>query len=231
MAIQMRRGQKADFDPSKMLPGEWAVSIDNDTTRQKVWMCFAPGVVKEMGTYDDLLAIMEAHYAEIYADWMEGVICFAEETSTATQAYSVGDYVIVDEQMYKVTAAIAIGDTIEAGTNVVATLTGDELKALASSLAGKKSTQTAKTDPTADGNSLSFIDTITQNDNGEITATKKTVTTDATPTTGSTNPVQSGGVYSEIQTLNADLANKQSLLQVTQSISGGYLYNNYYSVS
>ena len=32
-------------------------------------------------------------------------------------------------------------------------------------------------------------------------------------------------------TLNADLASKQSLLQVTQSISGGYLYNNYYSVS
>ena len=39
------------------------------------------------------------------------------------------------------------------------------------------------------------------------------------------------GALPDAATLNADLANKQSLLQVTQSISGGYLYNNYYSVS
>ena len=53
MAIQMRRGQKADFDPTKMLPGEWAVSIDSDTNNQIVWMCFRAGVVKRMGTYED----------------------------------------------------------------------------------------------------------------------------------------------------------------------------------
>lgn len=53
MAIQMRKGLKADFDPTKMLPGEWAVSIDSDTSNQIVWMCFAAGVVKRMGTYED----------------------------------------------------------------------------------------------------------------------------------------------------------------------------------
>ena len=36
MAIQMRKGLKADFDPTKMLPGEWAVSIDSDTSNQIV---------------------------------------------------------------------------------------------------------------------------------------------------------------------------------------------------
>ena len=40
---------------------------------------------------------------------------------------------------------------------------------------GKKNVQTAKTDPSAAGTSLTFIATITQNTNGEITATKKTV--------------------------------------------------------
>lgn len=40
-----------------------------------------------------------------------------------------------------------------------------------------KTKQTAKTDPTASGTSVTFIDTITQNANGEITATKKTVRT------------------------------------------------------
>lgn len=38
-----------------------------------------------------------------------------------------------------------------------------------------KTTQTAKTDPTASGTSVTFIATITQNANGEISATKKTV--------------------------------------------------------
>lgn len=47
--------------------------------------------------------------------------------------------------------------------------------AINTSLGGKKSTQTAKADPTASGTSLTFIDTVTQNANGEITATKKTV--------------------------------------------------------
>ena len=42
-----------DFDPEKMKPGEWAVSIDSDRRKQKIWMCFAPGVVKRMGTYED----------------------------------------------------------------------------------------------------------------------------------------------------------------------------------
>lgn len=40
-----------------------------------------------------------------------------------------------------------------------------------------KTKQTAKTDPTASGTSVTFIDTITQNANGEMTATKKTVRT------------------------------------------------------
>ena len=51
--IQMLRGMKADFNPAKLLPGEWAVSIDADTNNQIVWMCFAPGIVKRMGTYED----------------------------------------------------------------------------------------------------------------------------------------------------------------------------------
>ena len=54
MAIQMRRGQSVDFDPTKMLTGEWAVSIDNETQKQMVYMCFAPGAVKRMAALEDL---------------------------------------------------------------------------------------------------------------------------------------------------------------------------------
>ena len=51
MAIQMRRGNAVDFNPSKMRPGEWAVSQDN----QKIYMCFTPGVVIEMATLSSVI--------------------------------------------------------------------------------------------------------------------------------------------------------------------------------
>lgn len=51
--MQMRRDKKVKFDPDKMMPGEWAVSIDQNRKDQWIWMCFAPGVVKRLGTYED----------------------------------------------------------------------------------------------------------------------------------------------------------------------------------
>lgn len=55
MAIRMRRGNEADFDPEKMLPGEWAVSTDTKYVR----MCFAPGIVLRMATYEAFESDME----------------------------------------------------------------------------------------------------------------------------------------------------------------------------
>lgn len=65
-------------------------------------------------------------------------------------------------------------------------------------LAGKKNTQTAKSSPSASGNALAFIDTITQNAQGVITATKKNVTVDSSPASGSNNPISSGGVHNAL---------------------------------
>lgn len=44
----MRRGMEEDFDPDQMTSGEWAVSTDT----KKVWMCFYPGLVVRMSTYE-----------------------------------------------------------------------------------------------------------------------------------------------------------------------------------
>ena len=54
--IQMRRGLEADFDPSKLNPGEFAVAVDTN----RVWLCFASGVVKELGLLDDINAQLAA---------------------------------------------------------------------------------------------------------------------------------------------------------------------------
>ena len=42
------------------------------------------------------------------------------EPSPATQAHAVGDYIVYNGQLYKVTAAIAQGESLSVGTNVEA---------------------------------------------------------------------------------------------------------------
>ena len=53
--IQMRRGLEQDFDADQMTAGEWAVSTDTKYVR----MCFAPGIVLRMATYEGFEADME----------------------------------------------------------------------------------------------------------------------------------------------------------------------------
>lgn len=57
--IQMRRGLEQDFDADQMTAGEWAVSTD----KKYVHMCFSPGIVVRMATYEafeeDMLEIQK----------------------------------------------------------------------------------------------------------------------------------------------------------------------------
>lgn len=46
--IQMRYGMEADLQPDQLVTGEWAVSTDT----KKIWMCFRPGLVLRMATYE-----------------------------------------------------------------------------------------------------------------------------------------------------------------------------------
>ena len=89
--IQILRGLKADFDPSKLRPGEWAASIDSDPSNQIVWMCFAAGVVKRMGTYEDFKKQIAEATSEIKEEYLaefqtilDQIEQLAEQTSTNT---------------------------------------------------------------------------------------------------------------------------------------------------
>lgn len=76
MAIRMRTGNEEKFDAGKMVPGEWAVSTDTKYVR----MCFAPGVVARMATYEAFEADM-VQIQTILAtcqDIQEAVEAFAE---------------------------------------------------------------------------------------------------------------------------------------------------------
>lgn len=54
MAIQNRRGLMADFDPNKLLPGEFAFPLDTG----EVFYCVAPGNVKRVATKEELQEIL-----------------------------------------------------------------------------------------------------------------------------------------------------------------------------
>ena len=57
-----------------------------------------------------------------------------ESSTTASAAYAEGDYLVLNDQLYKVTAAIASGQSLVIGTNIASTTTGAELATLNSSL-------------------------------------------------------------------------------------------------
>ena len=50
MAIQMRRGNLANYDPDKMLPGEFGVATDED----ELYISFGPGNSKRILTESDI---------------------------------------------------------------------------------------------------------------------------------------------------------------------------------
>lgn len=88
MAITMRKGAYADFDPSKMKAGEWAVSTDTDSNKQQVWMCFSPGVVKRMGTVEDFdmeIQILIRQYLDSMAESVEKAQESAELATSKAQ--------------------------------------------------------------------------------------------------------------------------------------------------
>lgn len=81
-------------------------------------------------TYGAYLETVKKH-AEVVGDSILSAIAPLEATYTASRAYTVGSYLFVGTKFYKVTAAIASGDTINPGTNVTQTTVAAQLMELA----------------------------------------------------------------------------------------------------
>lgn len=92
MAIQSRRGAYGDFDPDKMLPGEWASVLKDDPKAQDgkaVYMCFSAGDVKRMATYEDMKNNIQEATAEIIKQAKEEVTEYTKAAKeSAAQAES-----------------------------------------------------------------------------------------------------------------------------------------------
>ena len=91
MAIQMRRGPLAQYDKSKMLAGEWGISIDNDSDNQKAFISFAPGVSKEVMIVDDAEEQIAIATAEAINMATEEAEAWAHGNSFHVNDYASGD--------------------------------------------------------------------------------------------------------------------------------------------
>jgi hypothetical protein len=68
MAIRVRRGNKIDFDPNKLLSGEPSAPLDS----KELFIAFGPGDVKKIATYEDMVTNIENATTEIIADFTSG---------------------------------------------------------------------------------------------------------------------------------------------------------------
>ena len=132
MAIQNRRGAYTDFDPSKMLPGEYAVVLSDDPNGNEgyaIYMCFSSGTVKRI--------VLEGDLADMFLN-------LASEYDS-TSSYSVGNYCLHDHQFYKCTTAIGSGGETWNRNHWTSTTIAEEI------MTAMVSGWTA-TDPNNDGN-------------------------------------------------------------------------------
>lgn len=77
MAIQHRRGVYARFDPTRLVPGEWAIVLSGDPIAKDglaAYICFASGTVKRIATYEDL--------NDFFLNIREDTIEYIENTAT-----------------------------------------------------------------------------------------------------------------------------------------------------
>lgn len=90
MAIRVRQGKEKDFNPYKLLPGEWATVLD----KKYVYMCFSPGDVRRMATYEafeeDMILIQQilATCEDIQVA-VEAFKKIAEQHAIQAETYSV----------------------------------------------------------------------------------------------------------------------------------------------
>lgn len=69
-------------------------------------------------------------YIEKKLSAVKAIIAGVESDYTATQNYVIGDFIVAGDGLYRVTAAIASGETIDPGTNCTETTVAEQLKAL-----------------------------------------------------------------------------------------------------
>jgi hypothetical protein len=118
-----------DFDPTKMLPGEWGVSVDSDTKKQCVYMCFSSGVVKRMGTLEDFKAQILELTEDIREEYMaayEEILSQINDTEIKAEDNVNEFYTLRGDLEAKVASGYFVGATGPTGATGPQGLKGDK---------------------------------------------------------------------------------------------------------
>lgn len=89
MAIQHRHGEFKDFDPNKMVTAELAVVASGDPaspTGRTLYICFAPGVVKRIVSYEDFENELQNATEEIQQAFTQEIRTAISNSIAATNA-------------------------------------------------------------------------------------------------------------------------------------------------
>lgn len=189
------------------------------------------GVAVEVGDMlicntDDTAAATSSNYATIAANWdfvqtnLDGIVIGPASAVDGHIALFDG----ASGKLIKDSAKSL--DDLAAVDHVHGEISNDGKIGSASGLAvvtGTGGAVTAKdlsvTAPSASGDALAFIDSVSQGADGQITATKKNVTVDSTYSASGTNPVNGTAVAAAIGTLSASAAggNGQYIKAISES--------------
>lgn len=135
----------------------------------------------EKASFSDMFSGINTSIQNILGDFAA-----VESSATASKAYAVGDYLVLNGTFYKVTASIAQGDTIVTGTNVSATTIDAELKLTAGSAASGVSYDNTESGLTAD-NVQDALDEVNLNSTHQLLEANYKVTSIASGVSHVTN--------------------------------------------
>lgn len=92
-----------------------------------------------------VLSANQGHVLKGMVDDAQGNLATIEPTSTASQPYAVGEFLVYNGKLYKVTQAIAQNDTLTVGTNIDFDTVGSELTQINENLSKHYSTSEVDT--------------------------------------------------------------------------------------
>lgn len=91
--LQMRRGLESQFDASKMLPAEFAVTTDT----KKAYLAFAAGDVKRLSTYEDMTQDLADALAEIEQEYLGQISAATQNAYNAAETANAAAKDVMDQ--------------------------------------------------------------------------------------------------------------------------------------
>ena len=195
MAIQNRRGNYTDFDPQKLVPGEWAVVLSGDPNSDRgraVYMAFDVGEVERMATYEDMVENIDSATSDVQEQFTQEVI----DTLNNVNAFIDTNQNTVDQWITNMGTAITDAEQATATATTAAQTAEDAAESVQSIIEGASAVvswnnRVGLVEPEAgDYNSSQII-------HGTETVADA-LTLDAEPTAGSYKGVTSDGLLSII---------------------------------